>query len=266
MDRHRRRPDIRWWLPNPNNPEGFTMRLARTLTAGLFAGALLAPAGAAGAPANLAPVTAEQAEDTGVLRFDVKRGGSKIGTHQLTFRRKGDRLTVKVDIDLSVGIGPITFFKYTHDNTTTWDQGRVVAMKTRTNDDGTDYRVDAKRLDDGRLQVTTKDGTKRIEGTILPSTYWIAETINADKLLNTQKGTVEDITVEEAGSDTVETADGPVQATRYVIRGALDTHIWYRDMNRWVGLAFDARGERVTYHLTKHTGYLPTEPPRTSES
>jgi hypothetical protein len=242
------------------------MRLARTLTAGLFAGALLAPAGSAAAPASFAPVTAEQAEDTGVLRFDVKRGGDKIGTHQLTFRRAGDRLTVKVDIDLSVGIGPIKFFRYTHDNTTTWANGQVVAMKTRTNDDGTDYRVDAKRLDDGSLQVKTKDGTKRVAGTILPSTYWIAETIDADKLLNTQKGTVEEITVEAGGTDTVETADGPVQAQRYVIHGALDTHIWYRDMNRWVGLAFDARGERVTYHLTRHTGYLPTEPPRTSGS
>jgi hypothetical protein len=245
---------------------GVAMRLARTLTAGLFAGALLAPADGAAAPANLAPVTANEAEATGTLAFEVKRGGSKIGTHQVTFRRKGDRLTVKVDIDLSVGIGPIKFFKYTHDNTTTWDNGRVVAMKTRTDDDGTAHRVDAKRLDDGRLRVTTKDGTKKVEGTILPSTYWIAETIQADKLLNTQKGTVEDVTVESDGTDTVQTADGPVQAERYVIHGALDTHIWYRDMGRWVGLAFDARGERVTYHLTKHTGYLPTEPPRTSGS
>jgi hypothetical protein len=241
------------------------MRLARTLTAGLFAGALLAPTGAAAA-ASFAPVTAEQAEETGLLRFDVKRGGDKIGTHQLTFRRLGDRLTVKVDIDLSVGIGPIKFFRYTHDNTTTWDNGRVVAMKTRTNDDGTDYRVDAKRLDDGSLQVRTKDGTKTVEGTILPSTYWVAATIDADKLLNTQKGTVEDITVDADGVDTVETADGPVQAQRYVIHGALDTHIWYRDMGRWVGLAFDARGERVTYHLTEHRGYLPTEPPKIGES
>ena len=242
------------------------MRLARTLTAGLFAGALLAPAGGGAAAASTAPVSAEQAERTGTLRFDVKRGGSKIGTHQVTFRRAGERLTVKVDIDLSVGIGPIKFFRYTHDNTTTWDNGRVVAMKTRTNDDGDAYRVDAKRLDDGRLQVRTKDGTKTVAGTILPSTYWIAATIEADKLLNTQKGTVEDITVEEDGLDTVETSEGPVQAQRYVIHGALDTHIWYRDMGRWVGLAFDARGERVTYHLTRHTGYLPTEPPRTSGS
>ena len=242
------------------------MRLARTLTAGLFAGALLAPAGGGAAAASTAPVSAEQAERTGTLRFDVKRGGSKIGTHQVTFRRAGERLTVKVDIDLSVGIGPIKFFRYTHDNTTTWDNGRVVAMKTRTNDDGTDYRVDATRLDDGRLQVRTKDGTKTVAGTILPSTYWIAATIEADKLLNTQKGTVEDITVEEDGLDTVETAEGAVQAQRYVIHGALDTHIWYRDMGRWVGLAFDARGERVTYHLVRHTGYLPTEPPRTSGS
>ncbi|MBK1668020.1 hypothetical protein CKO28_08220 [Rhodovibrio sodomensis] len=242
------------------------MRLARTLTAGLFAGALLAPAGGSAAPASFAPVTVDQAEQTGRLRFDVKRGGDKIGTHQLTFRRQGDRLTVKVDIELSVGIGPITFFRYTHENTTTWDNGRIVAMKTRTNDDGTEYRVDARRLDDGSLKVRTKDGSKTVAGTILPSTYWIAATIEADKLLNTQTGTVEEITVEARGQDTVQTADGPVQAQRYVIHGGIDTHIWYRDMNRWVGLAFDARGERVTYHLTKHTGYLPTQPPTASQS
>ncbi|MBK1696684.1 DUF6134 family protein [Rhodovibrio salinarum] len=242
------------------------MRLIHTLSAGLLAGVLLAPAGGAAAAAPVAPVTAEQAEETGVLRFDVKRAGSKIGTHQLTFRRKGERLTVTVDIDLAVGIGPITFFRYSHDNTTTWEGGRLVAMTTRTDDDGTAYRVDAKRLDDGRLQVRTQEDTKVVDGTVLPSTYWIAATTEADKLLNTQKGTVDDITVEADGVDTVETADGAVQAQRYVIHGALDTHIWYRDMGRWVGLAFDARGERITYHLTEHSGYLPTEPPQPNQS
>jgi hypothetical protein len=238
------------------------MPVVRTLTAGLLAGTLLAPVGLSGGSAAAAQtVSPQEAERTGTLRFQVKRAGSEIGTHQVTFRRAGERLTVKVDIDLSVGIGPIKFFKYTHDNTTTWVDGQVVRMTTRTDDDGTAYRVDARRTATGALEVATQDGTRTVEGDILPSTYWIADTINADKLLNTQKGTVEEITVDADGTDRVRTADGELEAQRYVIHGALDTHIWYQEQGRWVGLAFDARGERITYHLVQRSGYLPTSPP-----
>lgn len=244
------------------------MRVPRVLTAGLLAGVLMSPAGGAGGAAAgpAEAVSKAAAERTGTLRFRVDRGGSPIGTHELTFRQAGDRLTVQVDIQLEVGIGPITFFRYEHANTTTWLDGRVVRMQTRTNDNGDKHRVTAERTPAGDLRVRTREGVRSVPGDILPSTYWIAGTVDASRLLNTQNGRVEEITVDPAGTERVETAQGPLEAQRYVIHGALDTHVWYQQAGRWVGLAFDARGERVTYHLVERSGYLPTQPPQPEQS
>jgi hypothetical protein len=264
----RRRPARRRLSVTPAKGKG-VMRVSRVLTAGLLASVLMSPAGGAGGAAagpTEPGVSKAAAERTGTLRFRVDRGGSPIGTHEVTFRQAGDRLTVRVDIELEVGIGPIAFFRYEHANTTTWRDGRVVRIETLTNDNGDKHRVEAERTPAGDLRVRTNKGVRSVPGDILPSTYWIAGTVEAERLLNTQNGRVEEITVDAAGTERVETAEGAVEAQRYVIHGALDTHVWYQQAGRWVGLAFDARGERVTYRLVERSGYLPTRPPQPEQS
>lgn len=241
------------------------MRLVTTLSAGLLAGVLLAPAGPGRSAETqaVAPVRDGESEQRGTLKFRVERAGSPIGTHTLTFRRAGDRLTVEVAIDLEIALGPIPLYSYTHRNTTTWRDGHVVAMRTRTDDDGEAFRVDAARTDAGELRVETGDGTRTVPGGILPSTYWMSATIGAERLLNTQKGTLAEIEVARTDPERMEVPDGgTVAADGYAMRGDIDTRIWYDPGGRWVALAFEAKGERVTYHLVERRGYVPTRPPQ----
>ncbi len=91
----------------------------------------------------------------------------------------------------------------------------------------------------------------------------MTSTVRADRLLNTQKGTLGQVEVERTGTRQVQLPGGrTVEAEGYVMRGDIDTAIWYDADGRWVALAFDAKGERITYHLIERGGYVPTRPPQ----
>mgnify|MGYP000143737422 CR=1 FL=1 len=226
--------------------------MRRWLAATALGVATLAPAGAAGGDG-----------ETGKLRFAVHYDGDRIGTHALTFRRTGpDSMAVKIAIDLEVGFAFVTLFRYTHRNDTRWEQGRLVRMDARTNDDGTEHRVRAERTDGGELRVTTKDGTSRtMPGDVLPSTYWMSDTVERERLLNTQKGDLAEVEVTPMPqTDRVPTPDGPVAAQGYTMTGGIDAKTWYDDAGRWVKLTFQARGKTVRYRLIERSGFVPTSP------
>ena len=243
------------------------MRIFTTLSAGLLAAVLLAPAGSAqgAATQSTAPVAKADAEETGHLTFAIDRDGNQIGTHRIAFRRSGDRLTVKVAIDIEVGLGPIPLYTYTHRNTTTWRNGHLMAMDTTTDDNGEEFFVKARRTDDGRLAVETRDGRRTVAGDLLPSTYWMTATAEASRLLNTQKGGVDAVTIAPKGRKPVALpGGGEVEAQGYDMDGGIDADIWYAPDGRLVGLKFTARGATVRYDLIELSGVVPTQPPQSA--
>ncbi|SDG46675.1 hypothetical protein SAMN05216241_11432 [Limimonas halophila] len=228
------------------------------LAAAAFGMAALAPAAEAGA-----------ATEEGRMRFAVHYDGDRIGMHELRFTRLGpDSLRVEIAIDLKVGFAFVTLFRYTHRNETQWEQGELVRMSARTNDDGTKHRVQAERTDEGQLRVTDENGTTRtMPGDTLPSTYWMTATVERAQLLNTQKGNLAEITVaQHPKTDLVPTPEGRVPAQGYTMSGGLDAKAWYDEQGRWVKLTFQARGSTVRYELIERSGFVPTSPKLDSKS
>jgi hypothetical protein len=134
-------------------------------------------------------------------------------------------------------------------------------MRTKTNDDGDRYRVEATRQDDGSLAVTTgQGGTRTVSGDLLPTTYWISRTIEQKRLLNTQEGDVAEITVRDLGTRSLPIGDRSITAQGYQLSGDLELKVWYDQTGRWVGMSFDGRGKRVTYTLKRREGFIPTQP------
>jgi len=107
----------------PNAPTGLRSIL---LAAAIF----LAAGGTGGAE----PVT----ED---LSFEVWRDGESIGTHALRFTRDGDRLFVDIEVALAVKVLFVTAYRYEQQRREVWKDGRLVAFRSKTHDDGTDYVI-----------------------------------------------------------------------------------------------------------------------------
>lgn len=198
---------------------------------------------------------------SGHMLFEVDRDGSKIGTHRLEFHRDNGALNVDIDIELRVGLGPLTLFRYEHTNATQWEAGQLVRMDAKTNDDGDEHRVEVRRDGEGKLIIRTDGAETKADGDLLPSTYWMRATVEQSRLLNTQTGEIGTVEIESLGTRTVETPDGPVEAEGYELTGDLEARTWYDAQGRWVKLAFEARGSEITYRLVEREGFVPSGPP-----
>ena len=104
--------------------------------------------------------------------FRVVRNGSAIGQHVLTFAEEQSRLTVRIMVDIAVGFGPITFYRYQHRATERWENGRVVTFEAETNDDGAVSTIAMRRDGDALAVESSQAGSYRAPANALPATHW----------------------------------------------------------------------------------------------
>jgi hypothetical protein len=174
------------------------------------------------------------------LGFHVTRKGSVIGTHMLSFEGQGDDLTVRVAVDLAVGFGPITVFRYTHRATEVWQNGRVVSLDTTTNDDGTRHTVTARRTDAGLVVEGTKAARYTAPDSALPATHWNRKMLDGP-MINTQDGRLMRPTVQAVGTDAIPTAGGgTIVASHFAMSGDALLDTWYDASSNWAGICFKA--------------------------
>ncbi len=215
------------------------------LTAALAA-LLAAPVPSALAAADLAASPGE------AIVFDVYRGrNTSFGTHEVRFTEYGDALVAEVSVRLRAGLGPVTVFRYEHDSTERWEDGRLVAFEGRTLKDGDTFEVTARANGSG-LEVTGRDPDGQaveavLEAGILPSSHWHRYPPGEDVVLNTEHGTLMETEVEFLGEEEIEADGTRIQARRYRLTASLNLDLWYDSNGRWARTEFEARGQRVTY-------------------
>ena len=216
----------------------------RTLLAGAGLTALAGPA----MGSLIGSASASAVPPAGIIPFSVLRNGGDFGRHTLAFRTEGDRLTVDISINLEVRIGLITFFRYTHTNTEVWENGQLVSMETRTDDDGTEYHVVARRTGDGLL-VRGSEGEFVAPPDIISTSYWNAGTVNRSTLLDTQRGRLATVETTRIGLDNIMAGGRQIPAIHYRTAGDLNLDVWYSMADQWVKLAFDVRDSDIEYVL-----------------
>lgn len=183
------------------------------------------------------------------LAFEVVRGESSIGRHEVSFRREGEELHVEVAIDLEVKLAFVTVFTYQHRNHEVWRDGRLISIETTTNDDGKQYQLTGRATDQG-FQVEGSAGSYLAPADIIPTSYWNPATLEQSQLLDTQRGRLLEVMIVPQGEEQI-LADGErFSATRYRMSGDLRLDLWYGPDGQWSRIAFDAKGAEVVYRLT----------------
>lgn len=205
------------------------------LSGGLCLGAL-----ALAAPPVMASLPASGERQ---IAFDILRAGSSIGRHVVAFHRSNGRLLVDIGIDISVSFAFIPVFHYRHRNREVWEQGRLVALDSTTEDDGRRFSVTA-RLEAAGLRVSGAEGSFLAPPDILPTSYWNPETVFQRRLLDSQHGRLLEV---ETAFVREEVLESGVPARRYRVSGDLDLELWYAGAGEWQKIAFEARGSVVSY-------------------
>jgi Domain of unknown function (DUF6134) len=184
------------------------------------------------------------------LRFRALRHGSPIGEHRITFRPDGDRLAVDTHIDIAVKVLLLTAFRFKHEAEELWHAGRLVSVKSTTDDNGTLLRVTGNAVEDG-FRIVGEDGPFLAAGHLLTSNaLWDSRIVRENRLIDVQHGGEIGLVTKPLGDEQVDTPQGPVRASRHqMITPYYAGSVFHDSDGRWVKALLELKGETIEYAL-----------------
>jgi len=199
--------------------------------------------------------------------FAAFRNGERIGTHTLTFQQNGDKRIVTTSIDFAVKALGLTMYRYMHRGQEVWSGNTFESISTQTDDNGTKYAVKARQEAGGVSVVRDGGGAPKMsandvgfqQGSVqqetlpastMPSTHWNLNQVKQSAMLNSQNGALARIQITAKGRETIKTANGTLEATRYSYSGDVLMDQWFDDRGRWIKASFKASdGSTIEYIL-----------------
>jgi hypothetical protein len=185
------------------------------------------------------------------LAFDVVRNGKTFGSHSLTFERNGDNLVVKVAVEMVFKAAFITLFRYRHTAIERWAGDQVVALDSKTDDNGKAFRVSGRREAQGFVVEATGVPRYIAPANALPATHWNRRELDGP-WINTQDGKLVRPRVAPQGVENVPTAGaGSIRANRFVLSGDVDMDLYYDSQPSWAGLRFKGKDDSVIRYIRR---------------
>ena len=184
--------------------------------------------------------------DSSDWKFEVLLDDKEIGYHNFTLQDDGVQkiLTSKASFDVKVLF--ITAFRYRHQNTEVWMNGCLESIDAVTDSNGKRLEVRGRQTDE-RFSLRSQSGEAALTDCVQSFAYWDSSILSADRLLNSQTGDYEDISVTFESEDAVQVNDDRIEALRYRLSAkAGDITLWYSsdDSRRWLALEAPAKGGR----------------------
>ena len=186
------------------------------------------------------------------LSFRALRNGSPIGAHTVNFRQDGKRLVVTTRIDISVTVLFFTAFYLRHEAEEVWQDGRLISVKSSTDDNGTRLQVSGTAVQGG-FRIIGDEGPFLAPAELLTSNMlWDTRMLSADRLIDVQYGGVIGLVVKPLGPALVDTPRGQVRANRHhLITPHYAGTLFHDSSGRWVKALIEAKGETIEYALAR---------------
>jgi hypothetical protein len=182
--------------------------------------------------------------------FKVFLGKDEIGHQRFDVSANGNKTQVRVDAQFTVKFLYITVYTYRHTNVETWEGECLREIRAATDDNGDSFFVNG-IFRNGQLQVQTQAGDWSGEGCIKTFAYWDPEWIKGDRLLNSQTGEHQPVSIRVVGEETIPVQGVPTQTLRRrIVADKFTVDLWYTLSGRWVSLQSQtAKGDILRYML-----------------
>ena len=200
--------------------EGAMARLiprVRLLLAAVAVCAVTAGGGAAGAPSVASPGTCAATDPFSLygdqIRSDVRRNGTLVGSHTVSFAREGEQITTATRFEVAVDVLFFTAYSYVYASEATWRDGCLVGLTAAIDDNGKESAVRVEGSGQ-KLTVSGPSGIVQTDRETLPTEHWAYAVVGHEGVINTITGRVNRVDISPAASETVETADGRAISAR----------------------------------------------------
>jgi hypothetical protein len=160
------------------------------------------------------------------MRFAIVRNGQQIGTFAIDINRTGTETSVAAVTDLTVKVLFVTAYRLQHTENQRWVNGRLVALNSTSDDNGTRHSVSAATKGTG-LEVTVDGKASVIDPNVMPENFWNPQLLTRPAMLNTQDGQVTPVSVKDGGEEELMINAQPIKTHRYTINSRFSQDVWY---------------------------------------
>jgi hypothetical protein len=208
------------------------------------------------------PSGAQEAVPTGKIArsrwdFEVLLDDSPIGSHRFTVTRDGDKTQVESLAAFDVKLLGLSVFRYRHEAREQWSGDCLVALQSKTNDDGTPEQVNARAVAGSGLQVRAevKGATREqtLPGCVMSFAYWNPSMLRQTALLNGQTGKLTAVTIDSLPDGKVQVGSRLVEVRRYRLKGGDHPLVLsYSPQGEWLALESTVSGgKHLLYRLRR---------------
>ena len=182
--------------------------------------------------------------------FKVFLGKDEIGRQRFDVSSEGERTQVRVDAQFKVRFLRITVYEYRHTNVELWEGACLREIRAETDDNGESFFVNG-TLRNGRMQVETQAGGWNSDGCVQTFAYWNPEWIMGGRLLNSQTGELQPVSIHVVGEETIHVLGVPTRTShRRIVTDKFAVDLWYTLNGKWVALASTTKkGDTLRYTL-----------------
>jgi hypothetical protein len=203
----------------------------------------IATAGPASAGTQAAPQT---------LEFEIAHDGDVVGHHRLTFRRDGDKLIVHSELEIEVAVLFLTVYRYQQTRDEVWRNGKLIALTSTADDDGTPHDIKGAAGPDGGIKVTSGKESWTLPAESVPASYWNISMVTAKgPLVDSLSGKLLHQRVVKLGQETVRAGGRNILATHYRLEAKRQRDVWYDASGRWVKMRAIGRDGSVAEWVLK---------------
>jgi Domain of unknown function (DUF6134) len=195
------------------------------------------------------PAAAGAQTNATLLHFAVTRNGEPIGSSTIRLQRDGDKTIARSATHIAVKILDWTVYRFDQTETEDLSDGRLQAMNTVTDDNGTVHRVAARRSGDV-ISVDADGRITEVPPNLIPASPWNASLIHERVALNPQDGSITPVAVVDHGEEQLVLQGRPTTAHHYSIRTSFPQDVWYDQQRRLVKVEMHGSdGSMIQYRL-----------------
>jgi hypothetical protein len=194
------------------------------------------------------------ASETETRHFKIFVDGKRAGQYTMTVEKRDDgtlNMTGKANVALKVFLRQ---YVYSYQGREVWSKdGRLIELRSTSNDDGKSYDVNAK-ADDKGLSVIVNGNSRRVRWDVWTTSYWQAPDKRfANKtvpLLDADNGKTYSGSLQKIGSARVTVAGRTIECVHFRVEGGPNPiDLWFDQSNRLVRQDFIEQGHRTILEL-----------------
>ncbi|WP_160122560.1 DUF6134 family protein [Rhodovarius lipocyclicus] len=159
--------------------------------------------------------------------WKVMRNGTEIGSHTVTFSRRGGDLVAVSDVSVTPRVLGVVVYRFEHRYTEVTRDGRFVSVESHLNRNGQIVDVRGEARADAVLLQGGPDGPQRLAANAAPLSWWEPQRYTRVPIFGTTTGKLMDVTFRQESR--------PGGGARWSTTGEVEAVLDYNAAGRWVG-------------------------------